>query len=125
MRRTVIKLRAAAALLVLGVILGLMWPQTASAATTQMTATVGLNIGPAPAPTPQFSAASIAVRRSARSAAPKVGPRSPSLARLPMWQADTSPKGKTCRHPAESVLERSRSPPLRSTFVAAQASPIG
>ena len=48
MRRTVIKVRAAAALLVLGVILGLMWPQTASAATTQMTATVGLNIRSGP-----------------------------------------------------------------------------
>ena len=48
MRRTVIKVRAAPALLVLGVILGLMWPQTASAATTQMTATVGLNIRSGP-----------------------------------------------------------------------------
>src|SRR5829696_493808 len=48
MRRTVIKVRAAAALLVLGVILGLMWPQTASAATTQMTAAVGLNIRSGP-----------------------------------------------------------------------------
>ena len=43
MRRTVIKVRAAAALLSVGVILSLMWPQTASA-TTQMTATVGVNI---------------------------------------------------------------------------------
>ena len=47
MRRTVIKVRAAAALLVVGVILSLMWPQTASA-TTQMTATVNLNIRSGP-----------------------------------------------------------------------------
>jgi uncharacterized protein YgiM (DUF1202 family) len=43
MRRTVIKMRAAAALVVLGVILSLTWTQAASA-TTQMTATVGVNI---------------------------------------------------------------------------------
>jgi uncharacterized protein YgiM (DUF1202 family) len=43
MRRTLIKLRAAAALVALGVILSLMWPQAAGA-TTQMTATVGVNI---------------------------------------------------------------------------------
>jgi uncharacterized protein YgiM (DUF1202 family) len=43
MRRTLIKLRAAAALVALGVILSLMWPQAAGAA-TQMTATVGVNI---------------------------------------------------------------------------------
>jgi len=43
MHRTVIKVRAAAAVVVLGVILSLMWTQSASA-TTQMTATVGLNI---------------------------------------------------------------------------------
>ena len=47
MRRTVIKVRAAAALLSIGVILSLMWPQTASA-TTQMTATVGVNIRSGP-----------------------------------------------------------------------------
>ncbi len=47
MRRTVIKVRAAAALLSVGVILSLMWPQTASA-TTQMTATVGVNIRSGP-----------------------------------------------------------------------------
>jgi uncharacterized protein YgiM (DUF1202 family) len=46
-RRTVIKVRAAAALLSIGVILSLMWPQTASA-TTQMTATVGVNIRSGP-----------------------------------------------------------------------------
>ena len=44
MRTTAITVRAAAALLVVGVILSLMWPQTASAATTQMTATVNVNI---------------------------------------------------------------------------------
>jgi len=43
MRRTLIKLRAAAALVALGLILSLMWPQ-AAVATTQMTATVGVNI---------------------------------------------------------------------------------
>jgi uncharacterized protein YgiM (DUF1202 family) len=43
MRRTLIKLRAAAALVALGVIFSLMWPQAAGA-TTQMTATVGVNI---------------------------------------------------------------------------------
>ena len=43
MRRTLIKLRAAVALVALGVILSLMWPQAAGA-TTQMTATVGVNI---------------------------------------------------------------------------------
>ena len=43
MRRTLIKLRAAAALVAVGVILSLMWPQAAGA-TTQMTATVGVNI---------------------------------------------------------------------------------
>ena len=43
MRRTLIKLRAAAALVELGVILSLTWPQAAGA-TTQMTATVGVNI---------------------------------------------------------------------------------
>jgi uncharacterized protein YgiM (DUF1202 family) len=43
MRRTLIKLRAAAALVALGVILSLMWPQAAGA-TAQMTATVGVNI---------------------------------------------------------------------------------
>ena len=43
MRRTLIKLRAAAALVALGVISSLMWPQAAGA-TTQMTATVGVNI---------------------------------------------------------------------------------
>ena len=43
MRRTLIKLRAAAALVALGVILSLMWSQAAGA-TTQMTATVGVNI---------------------------------------------------------------------------------
>ena len=47
MRRTVLKVRAAAALLALGVILSLMWPQMASA-TTQMTATVGVNIRSGP-----------------------------------------------------------------------------
>ncbi len=47
MRRTVIKVRAAAALLALGVISSLMWPHTASA-TTQMTATVGVNIRSGP-----------------------------------------------------------------------------
>jgi uncharacterized protein YgiM (DUF1202 family) len=47
MRRTVIKVRAAAALLSVGVALSLMWPQTASA-TTQMTATVGVNIRSGP-----------------------------------------------------------------------------
>ena len=47
MRRTVIKVRAAAALVSIGVILSLMWPQTASA-TTQMTATVGVNIRSGP-----------------------------------------------------------------------------
>ena len=47
MRRTVIKVRAAAALLSVGVILSLMWPQTASA-TTQMTATLGVNIRSGP-----------------------------------------------------------------------------
>ncbi len=47
MRRTVIKVRAAAALLSIGVILSLMWPHTASA-TTQMTATVGVNIRSGP-----------------------------------------------------------------------------
>jgi uncharacterized protein YgiM (DUF1202 family) len=46
----VIKVRAAATLLALGVILSLMWPQTASA-TTQMTATVGLNIRSGPSTT--------------------------------------------------------------------------
>ncbi|HMI34191.1 MAG TPA: SH3 domain-containing protein [Propionibacteriaceae bacterium] len=45
-----IKVRAAATLLALGVILSLMWPQTASA-TTQMTATVGLNIRSGPSTT--------------------------------------------------------------------------
>jgi uncharacterized protein YgiM (DUF1202 family) len=49
-RRNVIKVRAAATLLALGVILSLMWPQTASA-TTQMTATVGLNIRSGPSTT--------------------------------------------------------------------------
>jgi uncharacterized protein YgiM (DUF1202 family) len=48
MPTTAIKVRAAAALLVVGVILSLMWPQTASAATTQMTATVNLNIRSGP-----------------------------------------------------------------------------
>ena len=48
MRTTAIKVRAAAALLVVGVILSLMWPQTASAATTQMTATVNVNIRSGP-----------------------------------------------------------------------------
>jgi uncharacterized protein YgiM (DUF1202 family) len=43
MRRTVIKLRAGAALIAVGVILSLMSPQLANA-TTQMTATVGVNI---------------------------------------------------------------------------------
>ena len=43
MRRTVIKVRAAAVLVPVGVIVSLMWPQMASA-TTQMTATVGVNI---------------------------------------------------------------------------------
>ena len=43
MRRTVIKVRAAAAAIVLGVILSLMWMQSASAV-TQMTATTGVNI---------------------------------------------------------------------------------
>ena len=43
MRRTLIKLRAAAALVALGVIFSLMWPHAAGA-TTQMTATVGVNI---------------------------------------------------------------------------------
>jgi uncharacterized protein YgiM (DUF1202 family) len=47
MRRTVIKVRAAAALLTLGVTLSLVWPQTATA-TTQMTATVGVNIRSGP-----------------------------------------------------------------------------
>ena len=47
MRRTVIKVRAAAALLALGVTLSLLWPQMASA-TTQMTATVGVNIRSGP-----------------------------------------------------------------------------
>jgi uncharacterized protein YgiM (DUF1202 family) len=47
MRRTVIKVRATAALLIIGVILSLIWPQTASA-TTQMTATVGVNIRSGP-----------------------------------------------------------------------------
>jgi uncharacterized protein YgiM (DUF1202 family) len=47
MRRTVIKVRATAALLSIGVILSLMWPHTASA-TTQMTATVGVNIRSGP-----------------------------------------------------------------------------
>jgi uncharacterized protein YgiM (DUF1202 family) len=47
MRRTVIKVRAAAALVAIAVILSLMWPQTASA-TTQMTATVGVNIRSGP-----------------------------------------------------------------------------
>jgi uncharacterized protein YgiM (DUF1202 family) len=46
----VIKVRAAATVLALGVILSLMWPQTASA-TTQMTATVGLNIRSGPSTT--------------------------------------------------------------------------
>jgi uncharacterized protein YgiM (DUF1202 family) len=50
MRRNVIKVRIAAALLALGVGLSLMWPQTASA-TTQMTATVGLNIRSGPSTT--------------------------------------------------------------------------
>ena len=50
MRRNVIKARAAAALLALGVILSLMWPQTASA-TTQMTATVGVHIRSGPSTT--------------------------------------------------------------------------
>ena len=43
MRRTVIKVRAFAALIAVGVIVSLMLPQSASA-TTQMTATVGVNI---------------------------------------------------------------------------------
>jgi uncharacterized protein YgiM (DUF1202 family) len=43
MRRTVIKMRAAAALVGAGLIMSLMWLPTASA-TTQMTATVGVNI---------------------------------------------------------------------------------
>jgi uncharacterized protein YgiM (DUF1202 family) len=43
MRRTLIKLRAGVALVAVGVILSLMWPQAAGA-TTQMTATVGVNI---------------------------------------------------------------------------------
>jgi uncharacterized protein YgiM (DUF1202 family) len=43
MRRTVIKVRAAAVLFPVGVIVSLLWPQMASA-TTQMTATVGVNI---------------------------------------------------------------------------------
>ena len=43
MRRTVIKVRAVAALIAVGVIVSLMLPQSASA-TTQMTATVGVNI---------------------------------------------------------------------------------
>jgi uncharacterized protein YgiM (DUF1202 family) len=47
MRRIVIKVRAAAALLALGVMLSLLWPQIASA-TTQMTATVGVNIRSGP-----------------------------------------------------------------------------
>ena len=47
MRRPVVKVRAAAALLALGVMLSLLWPQMASA-TTQMTATVGVNIRSGP-----------------------------------------------------------------------------
>ena len=47
MRRTVIKVRAAAALLALGVMVSLLWPHMASA-TTQMTATVGVNIRSGP-----------------------------------------------------------------------------
>ena len=43
MRRTVIKVRAAAALVGAGLIMSLMWLPTAGA-TTQMTATVGVNI---------------------------------------------------------------------------------
>ena len=43
MRRTVINVRAAAVLVPVGVIVSLLWPQMASA-TTQMTATVGVNI---------------------------------------------------------------------------------
>ena len=48
MRTAAIKVRAAAVLLVVGVSLSLIWPQTASAATTQMTATVNLNIRSGP-----------------------------------------------------------------------------
>ncbi|MGH3338744.1 MAG: SH3 domain-containing protein, partial [Propionibacteriaceae bacterium] len=51
MRRIPIKVRAAAALVTVGiifsVIIGLIWPQAASA-TTQMTATVGVNIRSGP-----------------------------------------------------------------------------
>ena len=51
MRRTLTKVRAAAALLAVGVILSvifsLIWPQAANA-TTQMTATVGVNIRSGP-----------------------------------------------------------------------------
>jgi uncharacterized protein YraI len=43
MSRIVIKTRATAALIAIGAILSLIWPQSASA-TTQMTATVGVNI---------------------------------------------------------------------------------
>jgi uncharacterized protein YgiM (DUF1202 family) len=43
MRRTVLNVRAAAVLFPVGVIVSLLWPQMASA-TTQMTATVGVNI---------------------------------------------------------------------------------
>ena len=50
MRRTVIKVRASAALLALGVMPSLLWPQMASA-TTQMTATVGVNIRSGPSTT--------------------------------------------------------------------------
>lgn len=47
MRRTLIKVRAAAALVTVGVIFSLIWPQAASA-TTQVTATVGVNIRSGP-----------------------------------------------------------------------------
>jgi len=122
MRRAVIKVRAAAGLVAVGVMFTLLSPQAANAA-TQMTATVGVNIRSG-ASTRAFSAGSTVARPLKPSAALEAGPRSHSQARRRTLPADTSAKGMTCRSRRRLAPAQSRSLLRPSIFAAAQACPI-
>jgi hypothetical protein len=96
MRRTVIKVRAAAALLSVGVALSLIWPQTASA-TTQVTATVGVNIRSGPSTQNDILGGLFRGQTVTAISSSHGWTRSPTMARPHMWRPGTSQKGDACR----------------------------
>jgi uncharacterized protein YgiM (DUF1202 family) len=125
-RRALIKVRAVAALGAAGMILSLMWPQAASATTqtTQMTATVGVNIR-SEASTKSDILGGLYRGQTVTAVSSSGGWTKIKFAGSTAYVASRYlSKGKSCRRLKGSALARARSPQPLSICVPVQASPI-